>query len=85
MPNYHFRLPDGQEHGWNGTANALKKAHPDATITGRVQTNEVTGDSVLAAYQGEQPPESPAAPVAVEVTVTEDAKPKSAASKSSKA
>lgn len=88
MPTYHFRLPDGQEYGWNGSVSALKKAHPEATITGRVQTNDVTGDSVLVAYQGEQPPQSPAA-VVVEVVADEPMKAppkaeKAAASKSDK-
>lgn len=61
MPNYHFRLPDGQEYGWTGTAAKLKKAHPDAVITGRVVMDEV-GQGTLVEYQGEQPVEANAPP-----------------------
>ncbi len=53
MPNYHFRLPDGQELGWNGSVAKLRKEHPDAIITGRVKMDAL-GQGRLVAYQGEQ-------------------------------
>ena len=59
MPKYHFRTPDGQEHGWNGTLAKLKKEHPNATIVGRVEVDEV-GQGRLVEYRGDQPDEDAA-------------------------
>jgi hypothetical protein len=48
---YRIVLPDGQEHAWHGTVEALRTAYPKARVTGELQL-DASGKGVWLAYEG---------------------------------
>jgi hypothetical protein len=55
MTRYRFETTDGQVHESTAAPSQIAAAHPGAVLTHTVETDEVTGESTLTAYEGEQP------------------------------
>ena len=55
MTRYRFTTPSGETHESTAPPSQIAKAHPGATLTHTVETDEVTGESTLVEYTGEQP------------------------------
>lgn len=50
---YRFVQPDGQTHAWHGTVSDLRKAHPNAAVTGRLVSDDL-GQGTWQPYSGNQ-------------------------------
>lgn len=62
MPRYRFRLPDGQTYESTNTPAQIRKAHPGAVITHRIDFDGV-GNPLLIPFAGKMDAEDAAVSV----------------------
>ena len=72
MPKYRFTTTDNQTHESTADPEAIMKAHPGATITHEVETDEVTGESTLVPYGSDTGAAGQTANAAAQGTAADD-------------